>query len=290
MKWLEDLNQAIEYVENNLDKDISYDKAARIACCSTYYFQRIFSYIVGISLSEYIRRRRMTQAAFELQNTDVRILDVALKYGYASPTSFNRAFQKIHGIPPVAAKNKSVTLQAYPPVKLSLKISGANPISYRIEEKEAIRIVGLQTPLGDNMEINQKHIPQFWESTIHHDGFKTICALANQKPKGILGLSLYIDPQNIFYYIACTTHRPKPKGMYEHKIPAATWVVFKTNGCFKKNVQNIFKRFYTEWLPNSGYIHAGLPDIEVYPIQKPELQSGYLEVWIAITKEKELNK
>lgn len=93
MEWLRNLSNAIDYIEKNLDKEISYEEAAKIACCSTFYFQRMFSYVAGISLSEYIRRRRMTQAAFEIQTTDKKILDIALKYGYSSPTSFNRAFR-----------------------------------------------------------------------------------------------------------------------------------------------------------------------------------------------------
>ena len=105
MEWLKRLGAAIDYIEENLDKEISYDEAAHIACCSTYYFQRIFSYVSGVSLSEYIRRRKMTQAAFELQRTDNKVIDVAHKYGYSSPTSFNRAFQSVHGIAPIAAKS-----------------------------------------------------------------------------------------------------------------------------------------------------------------------------------------
>ena len=98
MEWLKKLGKAIDYIEDNLDKEISYDEAARIACCSPYYFQRVFSYVSGVSLAEYIRRRKMTQAAFELQRADSRVIDVSLKYGYTSPTSFNRAFQNVHGI------------------------------------------------------------------------------------------------------------------------------------------------------------------------------------------------
>ena len=82
MEWLKKINNAIDYIENNLDSEISYDEAAQIACCSTYYFQRMFTYITGISLAEYIRRRRMTQAAFELQRTDKRVLEVALHIPY----------------------------------------------------------------------------------------------------------------------------------------------------------------------------------------------------------------
>ena len=120
MEWLLKLSNAIDYIETNLDNEISYDEVAKIACCSTYYFQRIFAYVTGISLSKYIRRRRMTQAAFELQGSNQRVLDIALKYGYNSPTSFNRAFQNIHGIAPAAAKNIGSTLNAYPPIKFSV--------------------------------------------------------------------------------------------------------------------------------------------------------------------------
>ena len=156
MEWLKNLSNAIEYIEDNLDKEISYEKAARIACCSTYYFQRLFSYVAGVSLSEYIRKRRMSQAAFELQRTDQKVLDVALKYGYTSPTSFNRAFQSVHGIAPAAAKNKGSTLNAYPPIRFSVKIIGGNAMSYHIAETGVIRIVGIRTSLTEDMEENQR--------------------------------------------------------------------------------------------------------------------------------------
>lgn len=106
MEWLKKLSDAVTYIERNLDNEISLDEAARIACCSPFYFKRMFSYVAGISLSEYIRRRRMTQAAFELQRTSQKVIDIALKYGYSSPTSFNRAFQSVHGISPAAAKSE----------------------------------------------------------------------------------------------------------------------------------------------------------------------------------------
>ena len=113
MEWLKNLSNAIEYIESHLDTEISYEEAARIACCSTYYFQRLFSYVAGISLSEYIRKRRMSQAAFELQRTDKKVLDVAFEYGYTSPTAFNRAFQSVHGITPAAAKNQGIEYRNY---------------------------------------------------------------------------------------------------------------------------------------------------------------------------------
>ncbi len=287
MEWLKKLSEAIDYVESNLDNEISYGEAARIACCSTFYFQRLFSYVAGISLSEYIRRRRMTQAAFELQRTDAKVIDIALKYGYTSPTSFNRAFQSVHNITPTAARNMGSTLNAYPAIHFSVQVTGGNAMAYYMTEKSSMRMVGVRVPLTADMEENQKNIPQFWKSILSSNLFSEICSLSDQSPQGILGVSVYENPQNFFYYIAVATSAPAPAGMFEFEIPATSWVVFENNGYFKENVQSIFKRFYTEWLPFSGYEYAGLPDIEVYPICEETPVSGHSEVWIAVTKQKE---
>ncbi len=287
MEWLKNLSDAIDYIEKNLDGEISYEEAAKIACCSTYYFQRMFSYVAGVSLSEYIRRRRMTQAAFELKSNDTRVLDVALKYGYTSPTSFNRAFQSIHGISPAFAKSKGSTLNAYPPIRFSVKVSGGNVMPYRVEEKEAMRIVGTRIQLVFNMEENIKLVPPFWDRTLKSSAFDEICELSNRSPKGVLGITACQGKSEIYYYIAAASDKPCPDGMFEFEIPAATWVVFECEGCFKETIQSIFKRFLTEWLPFSGYKYAELPDIEVYPVGKKGPKEGHSEVWIAVRKEKE---
>ena len=222
MEWLKKLSKAIEYIESNLDKEISYDEAARIACCSTYYFQRMFTYVAGISLADYIRRRRMSQAAFVLQRTDRKVIDVAIEYGYTSPTSFNRAFQNVHGITPVAAKNIGSVLNVYPPIKFSVEITGGSAMSYHIVEKEAIRFVGIRAALVEDMEENHRNIPGFWNGTLQGRQFSEICQLSTREPKGILGISVYENPESIFYYIAAATNKSVPKGMYEYEIPAAT--------------------------------------------------------------------
>lgn len=286
MEWLKQISRAIDYIESNLANDISYDEAAKIACCSTYYFERMFSYISGISLSEYIRKRRMTAAAFDLQKSNMRVMDIALKYGYKSPTAFNRAFQSVHGVSPTAARTEGTLLNAYPPIRFSISVIGGNSMSYRIESKKAMRIVGVRTSLEEDMEENQKIVPVFWNKTLNSKVFKDICSLTNKEPHGILGITAYKGPKDIYYYIAAPTSKPVPKGMVEFKIPAATWVIFESNGHFKESVQAIFKRFLTEWLPTSDYEYAQLPDIEVYPINATGGSSGHAEVWIAINKER----
>lgn len=285
MEWLKKLGKAIDYIEDNLDKEISYDEAARIACCSPYYFQRVFSYVSGVSLAEYIRRRKMTQAAFELQRADSRVIDVALKYGYSSPTSFHRAFQNVHGITPTAAKLGGNVLQAYPSIQFKIEITGGNAMAYRIAKKPPLRIVGIRIPLTSDMEDNLRIVPEFWKALLQGEQFLEICRLSNGGPRGILGISVYKNPKEIYYYIGVATNSPAPAGMYECEIPAAAWVIFENDGRFKEDVQSVFKRFYMEWLPFSGYKYAELPDIEVYPICSGQPVHGHSEVWIAVSKE-----
>ena len=129
MEWLDHLNEAVTYIEEQLTGEIDYDRAAQLACCSSYHFQRMFSYIAGVPLGEYIRRRRMSLAAVELQNGG-RVLDTALRYGYESPTAFNRAFQGVHGVTPSAARGEGVTLRAYPRLSFKLTVKGAEEMEY----------------------------------------------------------------------------------------------------------------------------------------------------------------
>jgi len=130
-------------------------------------------------------------------------------------------------------------------------------------------------------------VPDFWKETLGGSRFPEICKLSNSNPHGILGISAYSGPDEIYYYIAAATDKPVPEGMYEFEIPAATWVVFESNGYFKESVQTVFKRFLTDWLPFSGYEYAMLPDIEVYPISEQKPNTGNTEVWIAVIKERE---
>ena len=154
MEWIDRLNDAIGYIEEHLRGEIDAAQLGKIACCSSYHFQRMFTYMAGIPLSEYIRRRRMSLAAVDLQGKNVKIIDVAGKYGYNSPTAFNRAFQSVHGVAPSAVKNEGVSVKSFPPIQFKITVKGVEEMNYRIETKEAFRIVGVSVPLDKDIEKN----------------------------------------------------------------------------------------------------------------------------------------
>ena len=156
---------------------------------------------------------------------------------------------------------------------------------YHIAEKQPLHIVGIRIPLVCDMEENLRIVPDFWKTALQGNQFSELCKLSNQEPNGILGISVYESPKEIYYYVGVATNASAPADMYEYEIPAATWVIFENDGRFKEDVQSVFGRFYMEWLPFSGYKYAELPDIEVYPICDSQLAHGHSKVWIAIKEE-----
>lgn len=121
---LKSMNEAIKYIEENLTNEIDFKEVARLAYCSEFHFKKMFSFLAGVTLSEYIRRRRLTLAAFELKDSNVKVIDIAIKYGYNSPDSFTRAFQNLHGLTPSEARINGRSLKAYPRMTFQLSIKG----------------------------------------------------------------------------------------------------------------------------------------------------------------------
>lgn len=282
MDWLAHLNEALNYIEDHLADTIELDKAAKFACCSTYHFQRMFSYIAGVSLSEYIRRRRMSLAAVDLQ-TGSKVIDVAVKYGYDSPTSFNRAFQGIHGIPPSVAQKEGVLLTAHPRLCFQITMKGETEMNYSIVPKEAFRIIGVKTGLEKEFEKNFATVPMFWGEVAQNGTLSKLAPMMNKEPIGVLGVSVCLNGTKDWeYYIAVSSDMEIPEGMTEYTVPACTWAVFSGSGSMPHSIQELEKRAVTEWLPSSGYEYADAPDIEVYLDNNPS--DAKFEVWIPVKK------
>lgn len=280
MEWVERFNQSMRYIEEHLTEEMDYEALGKIACCSAYHFQRMFTYMAGIPLSEYIRRRKMSLAAVELQGGHAKIVDIAEKYGYRSPTAFNRAFQSVHGMPPSAVRSEGVLVKSFPPITFQISVKGAVEMNYRIETKDAFRIIGVSAPLHHDLTQNFAIVPQMWQDAVQNGTLQALAELMDAQPMGLLGVSACGDAEQWKYFIAVASTK-ESSGFEEYTVPASTWAIFSGTGT-NQSIQELEQRIVTEWLPTSGYEYADAPDIEVY--LNPDPQNAQYEVWIPVTK------
>jgi AraC family transcriptional regulator len=289
MDSLKNMNGAIKFIEENLTNEIDFKEVARLAYCSEYHFKRMFSFLAGISLSEYIRRRRLTLAAFELKNSNIKVIDIAIKYGYSSPDSFARAFQHLHGITPSEARSNGHSLKAYPPMSFQLSIKGGNEMNYRIEEKEAFHIIGIKKRVPIIFNGVNPEIASMWKS-LDEKTINELKNLSNVEPLGLLSASANFsegrleEKGELDHYIGAATTRECPDNLTQLNVDASTWAVFEAVGPFPETLQNVWGRIYSEWFPSSNYEQREGPEIlwnENKDLTSPTFRS---EIWIPVMK------
>lgn len=288
MDWLKGMNRVIAYIEENLAQPIQYESLARIVGCSVYEFSRIFSFMAGMSVSEYIRCRRLSQAVFDIQNGNEKIIDIALKYCYESPTAFTRAFKELHGTTPLGARKTNVSLKTYPPITFVLTIKGVNAMNFRIEEKGSFQIAGLagyenmECKPGDTLTLLWREFMDHYNTRLWNGGgadsyytapFWQVGAYHFQshggKTKAIIGAEYKGE---------------KSDGMTVETIPAATWAVFSfTSPTGIDYVPAAYTRIMTEWFPASPYERdESVPSLEVFPASDINLPKYTWEIWMPV--------
>ncbi|TCP52602.1 AraC family transcriptional regulator [Tumebacillus sp. BK434] len=289
MEMLKHMNRAMEYLEAHLAEEIDYREAARRAFCSEYHFKRMFSFLAGIPLSEYIRRRRLTLAAFELQAGAVKVIDLAMKYGYSSPDSFARAFQALHGITPTEARTGGASLKAFPRMTFQLTIQGGNEMNYRLVDKAAFRIVGIQKRVPIIFHGVNPEIAAMWES-LTPEQIRQIKSLSNIEPHGILSASVNFsegrmeERGELDHYIGAATTQDAPDTLAALEVPASTWAVFEAVGPFPGTLQEIWGRIYAEWFPSSHYQQVAGPEILWNADSDTTNPAFRSEIWIPVAK------
>ncbi|MGN1086775.1 MAG: effector binding domain-containing protein [Porcipelethomonas sp.] len=276
--WAEGIQNALQYIEDNLTENLQIEDIAAKAYVSPFYFQRIFSVLCGFTVSEYIRNRRLSLAAQELSADNVKVIDIALKYGYDSNDSFTRAFTKFHGISPSSAKEKGAKLKAFAPVRIKLTLEGGTMMEYRILEKAAFTVMGKSRRFCS--DTSYEEIPKFWQEHMSSGENKIVC--------GMYGICLDGDGKNFDYLIA-DNYLPWneiPEGYVTKVIPAGTWAVFPCRGALPKALQDVNTKIWSEWLPNcKEYKLSGNYNLEVYltpPQENPD--DYYSEIWVPVIK------
>lgn len=289
MDSFKSMNNALAYIEEHLIEEIDYSKVSQIAYCSEYHFKRMFSFLAGISLSEYIRRRRLTLAALDLKDKDLRIIDVAVKYGYNSADSFSRAFHSLHGILPSEARREDIQLKAYPPMTFQLSIRGGCEMNYRIVEKESFNLVGFKKRVPIVFEGINPEIGKMTE-LLTPEIIKELKEISDVEPRGIISASINFsegrmeEEGELDHYIGVATSSKEMKGFDVLEINASTWAVFESIGPFPETLQNVWGRIYSEWFLASGYEAVEGPEMlwnESPDTGNPKYRS---EIWIPVKK------
>jgi len=278
MDWLKGMNCVTAHIEKNLTQPIQYEALARMAGCSIYEFSRIFSFMAGMSVSEYIRRRRLSQAAFDMQSGSEKVIDIALKYCYESPAAFTRAFKELHGTTPLSARKTSVPLKTYPAINFVLTIKGVNEMNFRIEKKEAFQVMGLSGYIAGDLvdgmpsvvkEFFDNYYPTlspyytapFWQISVYD--FQSV----DDKCKVIIGAQYRGE-------------KPDGVALDMKNVPAATWAVFSIEGCIGETYDAAYARILTEWFPASNYRRdETVPHLEVLPVGS---EVPVWEIWMPV--------
>jgi len=289
MDILTQLNGAMAYIEEHIADDMALADVSSVTAYSPYHFGRLFYYIADMPLPEYIRKRKMSLAAMALQSSDVKVIDLAVMYGYDSADSFTRAFVRQHGVTPSAARQPGVHLTIFPSLTFQIKIEGVQAMNWRIEEREAFEVFGIERIFGND---ETGKVPDFWTELRQNGEYERLFRAAGAK-RGedgkhcINAVCGYCEPgEDVFPYMLFAYKKldSDTAGYKVAQIPKATWAVFRSEETTAMGVEipTLFSRAYSEWLPSSGYDKALGPDMEIY--YTTPSGKHFEEVWIPVKK------
>ena len=281
MDWIVGIQRAVDYIEDNLTETIDYEEVAKQCYSSSYHFQRVFSILCGFTLGEYIRNRRLTLAGRELATTNAKVLDVAMKYGYESPDSFAKAFQKFHGILPSQARSNGSNLKSFSRLVLKFSLEGGTTMKYRIETKPELTLIGYKKRFNGTPydSLRQHQEGEFFASTRAFQWM--LKGMTNDKLSDYCVLSDF-DDDGYNFYIAVTTDDYERNNLYNNEvtgidfmekfefeeivIPERTYIIFETEKT-KMPIPEYFdmrKQIAAEWLTDNDYQIINAPELAVY--------------------------
>ena len=299
MDWITGIQQAIDYIEAHLTEEIDYDQVAKENFSSPFHFQRIFSILCGYTLGEYIRCRRLSLAGTELAAGNGKVIDIAAKYGYESPDSFAKAFQKFHGVTPSQARGNGAVLKSFSRLSIKILLEGGSIMNYRIEEKPAMLLTGYKRRftgdpnskgLQDHNFACESRVYQYILQGMSRDHVNSYQVLTNFGPDGYDFYYAYELPKWILEDF--DEDLGEMSKQFEHlQIPAGQYLVCETERCrYPTNLlDELRKQAVSQWLPTSGYELRDAPEIGVihwyWEKGNDKLNnSRYCEVWLPIVK------
>lgn len=287
------MQQAICYMEEHICENINYSDVAKSVHMSNYNFHRTFSFIAGMTANEYIRKRRLTLAAEELQTTDISVIDVANKYGYESPESFCKAFSRFHGSTPRQAKQKGAKLHLFNPLVIKIILEGGSIMDYRIEHRNSHRFIALVKAFPNEIinDDNDRSIPDFWAECYAKNLIEPMTLLRAEGKRDLYGLcSPTKDGETHFNYgigviVDEDTDTSKldsllKNGYSSWQTEPADYAVFKCFGADGDCIAETWSKFFKEFVPQTGYTQTDDTDYEIY-YEKGE-NGLHCELWVPV--------
>lgn len=295
MEWIAALQQAIGYMEAHLLEDINYEDVARQVHTSGYEFHRAFSFLTGMTANSYIRNRRLSLAGREIIETNARITDIALKYGYDTPESFTKAFTRFHGVAPRLARTEGAKLRMFNPFVIKIAVEGGQGMDYRIVQTKAQRFIALARSFSNEIinDDDNHDIPDFWDEC-HRENLVT--AIRNLRPEGKrdlyglctptragedtfrYGIGVLVDEDTALFDQAAF----EKAGYTLWDVVPGTYAVFDCLGTNGDCISETWSRFYKEFLPQMGYEADQATDYEIY--FERSCPGLFCELWIPVKK------
>ena len=284
MDWIKAIEEAVEYIEANICEDITVSEIAKKVAVSPYYFQKGFSLLCGFTVSDYIRKRRLSLAGNELAFSDIKVIDLAVKFGYDSPDSFTKAFTRFHGVTPAAAKRNGTVLKSFAPLKIKISLEGGHSMDYKIIKKAAFTVVGFKGTFP--YENAKTEVPKFWSEHYASGRGKEVC--------GMYAINRVEDiKSDTFEYLIADHYDPSREysdTAVIEVIPGFTWAVFPCKGKMPDALGNMNDYIFSQWLPScKDYEIAAGYCIELYDDPK-NYKNGtlddeyYSEMWIPVKR------
>ena len=285
MDWVTGFQRALDYIDAHLTEELDISAAAREAACSPFYFQRLFGILCGMSLGEYVRSRRLAEAGRDLAARNITVLDTALKYGYESPESFARAFQRFHGVTPSEVR-RGAHPRSFEPFTVHITLKGGHIMDCKIVEKPALTLLERVEKHTIVDSQNENTIPAFWTHAQEDGTLEKLLAQAPDKTYvyGVCYGNAPSDEKTFDYAIAADCGGSVPEGFRRTVIPARTWAVFPCRGAMPGAIQRLWHRVITEYFPSSEYEPTYELDIEAYPDGDMLSPDYYSEIWVPVKK------
>lgn len=286
---LKELNDVIDYIEDHLaDDDLSLEKISKYAGVSDYHFRKIFFYLAGLTLSEYIKNRKLSEASMYLLHGE-KVTDVSFKYGYQSMDGFTRAFKKWSGILPSDVIKKGIS-KSFPKLSFIISVKGGNNMEFRIEDKPAFNLVGVSKRVPMQFEGVNNEIVKLAQS-ITKEQREEMHSLQNIEPYEVVNASYEADANflkeegDLTHLIGVLTTENQASDLLD-KVPveACTWAIFPNEGPFPSTLQETMAKIYSEWLPSSNYEVINVPTFSFTKMDENKKDYAYSEVWVPVKK------